>query len=71
MHKGALALGALVALSVALIVAYEKKYLNKWLPAKWQKEGFVGAFGRTPEMEGCLHMDASGRFSGLNRCTYV
>jgi hypothetical protein len=34
------ALAALAALAIVLAAAYEKKWLNKWLPAKWQKEGF-------------------------------
>jgi len=38
--KSGLALAAVAALAIVLAVSYEKKWLNKWLPTKWQKEGY-------------------------------
>jgi hypothetical protein len=76
--KTAYAIGALIVAVIAIVVSYEKGWLNKILPAKWQKTvvpkaGFVGTFGRTPEMQGCLAYTtgADGRQLVLNRCAYV
>ena len=64
--------GAVVVLVIVLIVAYEKKGLNKVLPAKWQKQSFVGSMARTPEMQNCLAFSGDGdRSAYFNRCTWV
>lgn len=67
-----IALGAIVVLVVILIVVYEKKGLNKVLPTKWQKAGFVGAMAREPEMQHCLAFSSdAGHWPYFNRCTWV
>lgn len=69
-----------IVLLIVIAYAYEKcKFgLNKHLPTKWQKtcpppaNGFVGAFGRSPGMEGCHAWDdANKRWSSFNRCTWA
>lgn len=65
-------LGAIVVLVIVLIVAYEKKKLNKVLPTKWQKQSFVGSMARTPGMQNCLAFSDDGdRSTYFNRCTWV
>ena len=67
-----ISIAVIVVLILVLIFAYEKKWLNKILPSKWDKQGFVGAFGRTPGMQHCLAFggqDKRGPY--FNRCTWV
>jgi hypothetical protein len=71
--KTTLALVIILAIIVIAVVAYQKGWLNRFLPSKWgHKSGFVGAYGRTPEMQGCLAFPgALKRWSNFNRCTWV
>jgi len=65
-------LAAVTVLILILIFANEKKWLNPYLPSKWDKQGFVGAYGRTPGMQGCIaYGGPGGRYPFFNRCTYV
>jgi len=41
MLKSGLAIAAVAVLAIVVVASYEKKWLNKWLPAKWQKEGYA------------------------------
>lgn len=42
------------------------------LPAPPKKSGFVGAFGRTPEMQHCLNYDSpADKTYDFNRCTWA
>jgi hypothetical protein len=67
-----LLLAIIVVLIIVLAVAYQKKWLNKYLPATMQKQGFVGAYGRTPEMQHCLAYSGDAtRAPYFNRCTWV
>lgn len=71
-HSACIGLSVLVLLAIVLIVLYEKKMLNTILPADLRKQGFVGAFGRTPEMQNCLAFSkADGKWPYFNRCTWV
>jgi hypothetical protein len=71
-RSACLSLAALALLAILLIVAYEKKWLNKFLPTNWRKQGFVGAYGRTPEMQNCLAFSKDdGKWPYFNRCTWV
>jgi uncharacterized membrane protein YedE/YeeE len=72
MEKTCLILAAIAALTVALVYAYEQGWLNQFLPASWQKQHFVGAYGRTLGMQNCLAFgDAGKRWPHFNRCTWV
>ncbi len=65
-------IAVIVVLLLILIFAYEKGWLNKFLPTSWQKSGFVGAYGRTPGMQNCLaYPGPNQRWSNFNRCTWV
>jgi hypothetical protein len=44
MTMSGVAFAAVVALTIALAAAYEMKWLNKVLPAKWQKEGLTSTY---------------------------
>jgi hypothetical protein len=63
----------IVLLLVLAAFAYEKGWLNGVLPTRWQKRKahFVGAYGRTPGMQGCLALDPTGRWPYFNRCIHV
>jgi hypothetical protein len=68
----------IVVIIALAIFAYEKGWLNSILPAKWQKQtatqkaGFVGAYGRTPEMQNCLAFPGPlQRWTNFNRCIWV
>ena len=74
MEKLYVILAVVVVLVILLIFAYEKGWLNKILPQKWQKHktGFVGAFGRTPGMQNCLAYAGPHRHATtFNRCTHA
>ncbi|MFA6165778.1 MAG: hypothetical protein WC700_04120 [Gemmatimonadaceae bacterium] len=64
---------AILAVIVLAAVAYYRGWLNKILPKSMEKkDNFVGAFGRTPEMQHCLAFSGPGkRWSYFNRCTWV
>lgn len=70
MSTAAIAAVIVVLVLVIAIFAYEKGYLNKVLPEKWQKPpkvakaSFVGAYSRYPAMQQCL-------MGNHNRCTHV
>lgn len=74
----------IVALLVVIVIvligaAYWTCHLDKWLPVGMQKcaggkAGFVGAYGRTPEMQNCLAYAGPGgkkHWSYFNRCMWV
>jgi hypothetical protein len=63
------ALAAVVALTIALAVAYEKKWLNKLLPAKWQKEGFNAADAITAHLGGQVNADNRHLASQIPSCS--
>ncbi len=69
-HEYYYIVGAVVVLIIALAYAYEKQWLNDYLPATWAKADdpakttFVGAYGHSPGMQGCVS-------NGFNRCTYA
>ncbi len=66
-------IATLVVLTIVIIVAYKRGWLNRILPTAWQeKSNFVGAYGRTPEMQGCLAFDTDGEYMfHFNRCTWA
>jgi len=65
-------IAVIVVLIIVIALSYERKWLNRILPPKWQKQGFVGAFGRTPGMQNCLAFSGDAkRWSHFNRCTYA
>jgi hypothetical protein len=72
-NKGVLTAVVIVLVIVLIAVAYRRGWLNRFLPASWrEKAHFVGAYGRTPEMQGCLAFpDPSKRWTNFNRCTWV
>jgi len=70
--RGYIYLAVAVLLVILLIVAYEKKWLNKFLPASARKQGFVGAYGRAPAMQNCLAFSSGDtKWPYFNRCTWV
>jgi hypothetical protein len=82
MPKTSLVVAMVVVLIIglAVLIAYKNcklGFINKHLPAKLRKTcpnagGFVGAFGRSPEMENChAWNDSRGRWSNFNRCTWA
>ena len=70
-NKGLYTAIAVVVIIVLAVVAYEKGWFNGILPSKWQKSTFVGAFGRTPEMQGCFVSDSGQKWPVFNRCTWA
>lgn len=62
---------ALVLVLIGAYAMYQKKWLNKVLPQSMQKQGFVGAYGRTPAMQGCLAYAPGASWPHFNRCAYV
>ena len=73
----ALLLATLVVVLVITIALYETCKLNAHLPASIAKKncpsssGFVGALGRTPEMQHCIAYSGPFRRAPyFNRCTW-
>ena len=65
-------IAVLIVLAIVLVFTYQYEWLNKFLPASWQKQTFVGAYGRTPGMQNCLAFGNDGqRWPFFNRCTYA
>ncbi|HVE13326.1 MAG TPA: hypothetical protein VNI01_08035 [Elusimicrobiota bacterium] len=62
-------IGAVVAVLVAfLYLSYREGWLDSWRGIA----PFVGAYARTPGMEGCMAFnDPGGRSMRFNRCAYV
>ena len=71
MHKQ-LPLAAVVVLAIVAFAAWRKNKLNAILPAAMQhREGFRGAFGRTPAMRQCILGGGGDPGIGFNACTWV
>lgn len=73
MHNQKIYIALIVVAIIALAgYAYYRGWLNKVLPKSLKRDHFVGAFGRTPEMQHCLAFSGPGkRWSYFNRCTWV
>jgi hypothetical protein len=63
-------IGAVVAVLIAfLYLARREGWLEPW---RARAATFVGAFARTPGMEGCMAFnDSDEKSMRFNRCTYV
>jgi hypothetical protein len=73
----ALRVAVVIAVIVALAaVAYEKGWLDRVLPLRWQKisaskSTYVGAYGRTPAMQQCYAFADGQGMPFFNRCSYM
>lgn len=86
-HQGlAIGVGIYVVAVIILVVLFEKGYLNRWLPEKWQKktahpngykpaEMFFGSLAQPnggASMRQCLVAgDSRSHTPYFNKCTYV
>ena len=75
-HIKSIILGLLAVLTVTLIALYATCRLNAYLPPSMQmvcssSSGFVGAYGRSPEMQNCLAFSSDWRRAPyFNRCMW-
>ncbi len=80
MQRQHIAIATAVALIIVLVAAHRRGLLDAHLPAgmrraaiaaRLRRSHFVGAYGRTPEMQGCLQATGPGLKATFNRCTYA